>query len=91
MITQFKCRCGAHKPEDAKEYDGSLGYEAVICRKCGRYWDYEGEYEPDDWSRNYVGIKTPVVNKPKIPKTIAEEKKESGEYLLDADYWDEPY
>jgi hypothetical protein len=27
----------------------------------------------------------------RIPETIAEERRESGEWVLDAEYWNEPY
>jgi len=57
MITKFNCPCGANKPADGKEYDGCLGYEAVVCRRCGRYWDHSGEYPADEWSRAFVELK----------------------------------
>ena len=25
-----------------RHYDGSLGYEAIYCPKCGKYWDVNG-------------------------------------------------
>jgi hypothetical protein len=31
MIIAFKCNCGNTDPKKAKFYDGSLGYEAIIC------------------------------------------------------------
>lgn len=39
-----------------KFYDGSLGYEAVVCKDCGTYWDHEGEHAADEWSRGFVGV-----------------------------------
>ena len=39
--------CGADKVEDFKEYNGMLGYEAIICRKCGFIYDQSGIHEPD--------------------------------------------
>ncbi len=54
MITKFFCDCGANKPEDAKFYDGCLGYEAIVCKRCGRYYDHEAEHQANDWSRAYV-------------------------------------
>lgn len=59
MITKFSCACGANSPSDAVSYDGHIGYEAIVCRKCGRYWDEFGEHEPDKWSKIYV-IPTPT-------------------------------
>lgn len=35
------------------------------------------------------GVATYELNR--IPETYAEQMKESGEYLLDAEYWNEPY
>lgn len=46
MITKINkpcVNCGADRPIDFREYDGMLGYEAVIC-KCG--WRYDGVYAP---------------------------------------------
>lgn len=37
------CKCGANKPEYFKEYDGALGYEAIICSVCGSYSDHDSE------------------------------------------------
>ena len=56
MITKFTCTCGNTNPKKAKEYDGLLGYEAIVCKACGRYSDYQGEHEADDWSRWFVGL-----------------------------------
>jgi hypothetical protein len=59
MITKFTCSCGNTDPGKAKAYDGCLGYEALVCTVCGRYYDNAGEHPLDDWSRNYVAdIKT---------------------------------
>ena len=30
-----KCECGGN----LKYYDGALGYEAMVCQKCGEHWD----------------------------------------------------
>jgi len=48
------CQCGNENPEDFVEYDGALGYEAIICRDCGRYSDLEGMHEADEFSRQYL-------------------------------------
>lgn len=56
MIVKIEqaCKCGNKNIRDFIEYDGSLGYEAVICTKCGRYSDYSGDYEPNEWSKEYI-------------------------------------
>lgn len=56
MITKITvpCKCGASEPKDFVEYDGSLGYEAVICKHCGRYFDLGGSYEANEFSRTYL-------------------------------------
>jgi hypothetical protein len=63
MITKFTCSCGNTDPSKAKYYDGCLGYEALICTCCGRYYDHTGEHEPDNWSKNFVNIDTKTVTK----------------------------
>ena len=54
MITKFTCSCGNTDPKKALEYDGALGYEAIICTVCGAYYDLNGEYPKDGWSENYI-------------------------------------
>ena len=39
--------CGADKISDFREYDGMLGYEAIICKNCGWLYDDTGAYPPD--------------------------------------------
>jgi hypothetical protein len=56
MIIKFTCSCGNTDPQKAKEYDGLLGYEALVCKVCGRFSDYQGEHEAGDWSRQLVGL-----------------------------------
>lgn len=56
MIVTFTCVCGANKPEDAKYYDGAVGYEAIICKKCGRMYDHAGEHPADEFSCHFAGI-----------------------------------
>jgi hypothetical protein len=53
-IKTFNCSCGNTDPKKAIEYDGSLGYEAIICTVCGAYYDVNGEYPADDWSKGYI-------------------------------------
>jgi hypothetical protein len=54
MIIEFSCKCGADSPHDAIEYDGALGYEAIVCKRCARYCDWMGEHEADEWSRDFI-------------------------------------
>jgi hypothetical protein len=59
MITKFTCSCGNNDPKKAKHYDGSLGYEAMICTVCGVYYDFDNDGKfrtnaPDDWSKEYI-------------------------------------
>lgn len=64
MIIKFTCSCGNTNPRKAKEYNGMLGYEAIICTVCGRYSDNAGEYPADDWSKQF--IKKPKENVTKV-------------------------
>lgn len=59
MVTRFNCICGNKNPKQVKEYDGCLGYEALICKECGRIHDHEGihERETDKKSIMYIKIK----------------------------------
>jgi len=54
MITQINCICGNKDPRKAVAYDGCLGYEAIICSCCGRYSDYNGLHEADEWSKEQI-------------------------------------
>lgn len=57
MITKIKkpcVNCGADKPSDYTEYDGMLGYEAIICKRCGWIYDQNGNYPTDDWSKTFI-------------------------------------
>lgn len=62
MITKFTCSCGNTDPKKAKEHDGMLGYEALVCKVCGKYSDYQGEHEADDWSRWFIGLPNTLPN-----------------------------
>ena len=48
------CKCGNKDPKQFVEYDGCLGYEAIICKQCGRYCDIYKEYEADDFSKQFI-------------------------------------
>lgn len=54
MIKSAKCACGNTTPSEFVEYDGCLGYEAIICKHCGRFADHTGEHEADEWSKQYI-------------------------------------
>lgn len=54
MITKMSCNCGNNKVHRAYEYEGLLGYEAIVYLDCGRYFDYTGTHEPDNWSQGIV-------------------------------------
>jgi hypothetical protein len=54
MVTKFNCTCGNQDPKKVKEYDGCLGYEALICLDCGKYYDHTGEHEPDEFSMSFI-------------------------------------
>lgn len=61
MILQFNCpKCGNSNPKKAFEYEGGLGYEAVICKCCAAFADTNGWYEPDERSRLQVGELEPI-------------------------------
>jgi hypothetical protein len=54
MLIKATCPCGNNDVLRFIDYDGSLGYGAVICKTCGRYSDMEGEHEADLWSQNLI-------------------------------------
>ena len=57
-IISGKChKCGNTDVSMMKEYDGALGYEAIVCKVCGAYCDHEACHAPDEWSKEFVGIK----------------------------------
>jgi hypothetical protein len=41
-VLSFNCPCGNTDPEKTRYHDGYLGYEAIICLKCGAYHDFTG-------------------------------------------------
>ena len=54
MVKRNKCLCGNVDINKFYEYEGCLGYEAVICKVCGRYSDYYGEYEATEFSKQFI-------------------------------------
>jgi hypothetical protein len=57
MITKITCACGNTDVKKALHYNGCLGYEAIICKCCGRYSDYATSHEASDWSKDYLKSK----------------------------------
>ena len=62
MIIAFTCKCGNKDASKAKSYDGALGYEAIVCKVCGAYYDFDLEGKerynlPDNWSKEFVGLR----------------------------------
>lgn len=56
VITPDTCpKCGAK----IKFYDGALGYEAIICPKCGWFADQDGEGQHS----GYIGMKKKTLEK----------------------------
>ena len=53
MIKSYVCPCGNKDPKKAFEYNGALGYEAIVCLVCRRYADHEGQHEADTWSMGF--------------------------------------
>lgn len=51
----YTVTCEELPHNDLAYYDGALGYEALVCRKCGTYFDHNGQQKPDDWSLGFIG------------------------------------
>ena len=47
----IKCICGS---DEYKYYEGFLGYEAYICKKCYAVHDHAGIHKPEEWSKRYI-------------------------------------
>jgi len=54
MLISARCKCGNDNKNNFFEYEGSLGYEAIICKECCGYFDNDGEHEADEWSKEFV-------------------------------------
>lgn len=55
LISVKPCEnCGNDKVKDYAQYDGCLGYEAIICKKCGYLYDHTGSHKPDEFSLSFV-------------------------------------
>ena len=49
LISVKPCvNCGASEVSDFREYDGCLGYEAIICKICGYIYDQNGAHAPEE-------------------------------------------
>lgn len=59
MIISVKpcAKCGNDDTTKYKEYDGMLGYEAIICKKCGTIYDDMGSHEPETDKNSELYIK----------------------------------
>jgi hypothetical protein len=57
MLISFKCPCGNTDTQQTKKYGGMLGYEAVICKKCGRIHDETGIHERETDKESVLYIK----------------------------------
>ena len=44
------CECGGQ----LKYYDGALGYEAMVCQKCGEHWD---DMSREDYQKHLIEYK----------------------------------
>ena len=55
-ITSFDCECGNNDPGKALEYEGSLGYEAIVWKVCGSYSDFTGAHHADSWRLEFAGL-----------------------------------
>lgn len=66
MIKEFNCPiCGNNDPKKAHEYEGGLGYEAVICKCCASYADSNDWHLSDEWSSAQAGELLPK-NEPEL-------------------------
>ena len=45
-----KCVCGGN----LKYYDGALGYEAMVCQKCGEHWSDVSEEDFKKHKNEYL-------------------------------------
>ena len=81
MIKTFSCPCGNTDPQQAYEYDGSVGYEAIVCRICGSYYDHDGLHPIDGWSKYFVkGLPKQLLQ----PIHILEQQQQQAEENLKA-------
>jgi len=55
VVVEFNCKvCGNKDVSKVYEYDGALGYEALVCKVCGTYYDENGSHKADDWSKVFA-------------------------------------
>ncbi len=73
-ITKFDCACGNDDPKGAIFYEGSLGYEAIVCALCARYCDHIGANEADEWSEKFVSEELLTINS-KVSNMVNDLKK----------------
>jgi hypothetical protein len=64
MLIKATCHaCDNKDVSEFKHYNGLLGYEAYVCKKCGAYFDQYDSYPADKWSRDLVGL-------PPVPEMV---------------------
>jgi len=51
------CKCGNKNINQFLEYNGLLGYEAIVCKLCARYSDHYGFHEAEEFSKKLVNLK----------------------------------
>jgi hypothetical protein len=77
VIVKFSCSCGNTDPAKTIEYDGALGYEAIICTVCCALHDHEGQHPADDFSRSLVLRRE--------PRTVEQQKPVYTQLKLESD------
>jgi len=82
-VTKFKCKfCGNSDPKQTIEIDGGLGYEAIICKKCGAFYDQYGSHKADNWSRKQMQTKENLTWQEKLIKFNESLSKDNIKKLL---------
>jgi hypothetical protein len=89
MVTSFTCICGNTDPKKVREYHGALGYEALICRCCGRYYDTEGNHDADDFSKPYIDAEYSESDIEDIYFAFIKKKGLTTEWSVFFDEWQE--
>lgn len=84
MTTKFECKCGNNDPQKTKFYEGTLGFDAIVCTECARYHSYTGQHDADSWSRQFVGLPeqtTPTTNETNKPLyQVINEQRTQGKW-----------
>lgn len=85
MVTKFDCKCGNNNPSKVYEHDGMLGYEALVCRVCGTYYDHTGEHPADDFSKQFIIVELTL--RQLILKRIEEIRKSENNFSKSLMRW----